>query len=153
MPQIPRNLRLAYQRYFSDHAVMRWISKKQAIIMKEPQTRAVLCWVLHYAVFVNTLLILCLFRINPIKFVRLSAYAFYVSGSFVFLCAVVEYLERRKVRTESLDHVNPPFDSRTLGDTFTTGLEDHLCRGLAPLRSLSGAYSSNPAHTAVSILS
>lgn len=148
MPQIPRPIRLAFRRYFSGNAVARWICKAQAIILKDPQTRALLYSILHYGVLMNILTISLCFHVDVIKFVRLTAWAFYASGSFALICAVVEYFERHDVRTRSSRLVVSLCDPCVSGDLLGTGLEDDLCRSLASLRGLPGAPLPHPPRTA-----
>lgn len=107
MPQIPRQLRLAFQRYFSGNAVARWICKKQAIILSDPRGRAIVSWTIHYVVLTNSLFFAWYFHVDFVKFVRLTAWAFYASGSFALLCAVIEYIERRNVCISSSQRVEP----------------------------------------------
>lgn len=99
MPQIPRQLRLAFRRYFSGNAVTRWMRKQKMMALNDPGSRALFSCALHYIVLSYISFALWIFRVDLIKFVRLAVYAFYASGSFELLCAAIEYFERRNVCT------------------------------------------------------
>lgn len=146
MPQILRQLRLAFRRYFSGNAVVRWIYKQKMITLSDPGSRAMLSLVLHCIVLSNICFILWSFRTEFTKFVRLAVYAFYASGSFELLCALAEYFERRNVRTGPL-RSDAFVYLYLLGNPLDTGPEDGLCHDLVSLRGLQGARLPIPVHS------